>query len=68
MDTMNSAATPKFNWEANDLVDERHAFKKHVEFWRKGPMSKNKEDEHCNYLMIRIGERYILNVEPIRGR
>lgn len=28
-----------------------------MEFWRKGPLSKNKEEEHCNYLMIWIGDK-----------
>lgn len=46
----------------------------HVVFWRKDTPSNNKEGKHCNYLMIWIGdkmrdiERYILNVEHIRGR
>lgn len=32
-------------------------FLQHVEFWRKGPLSKNNGKEHCNYLMIWIGDK-----------
>lgn len=57
MDTMNSAGTTKFNWEAQDTVEERRTFIQHVEFWRKAILNRNKEKEHCNYLMIWIGDK-----------
>ncbi|XP_048747984.2 uncharacterized protein LOC125660191 [Ostrea edulis] len=57
MNTISSPISPRFNWEAPDLVEEWPTFIQHVGFLIKGPLSSINEEEHCNYLMIWIGDK-----------
>ena len=49
--------TPKLDWDSDDLPAQWKKFRQHAEFMFKGPLSKNSEEEKCNYLMIWVGEK-----------
>lgn len=57
MDGGINSATPKMNWESEDLPGAWKNFHQHVEFVFKGPLSTKTEEVQCNYLMLWVGEK-----------